>query len=777
MALGAGAALGVLRIASAASAIAVTPGTPVTFAMPANSVTLSYYIDVPATEPGEMTIALDATGSTDVDVLVRYGTPFANAWLPGGAIDYELLLRYTQYLGASTASSERIHVTRASTQPLRSGRWYVAVINGTSQPTTATLAATLSASATHAGIQVDFGSADDECDVAPWNDPTAATPVGGNPGTTLGQQRRNALVHATELLSEQIRSTVPITVQACWEHQGGTSNRATLASARPTYITRGDIDFTAPWLPLRNTWYSIAATIRLGGTSACALLAGPCGAPDIVATFNSDIGTPGVLGGAPFYLGLDPGAGPGDVADFISVAMHELSHGLGFLGLVNLDESRAAVGARFSGLGESSYDPPGYNDAYSAQAAIVPLPASEGLYVPFLSPLASDADRADALVSVTGLRWLGGKAVESPLNPNTGPAPFNFPFLYAPCDRGLLPAGPCATEPGSTLSHLDQPGELMNAFYSGTSRSLGLAAPMLAAVGWDSAPAAVPEFTRPMPSNWYDPTHSGHGIDLRRLIVDPELGDIYYVVFYTYDSSGEPDVFTSVGRLVDGVFVSGPDEHGHSLQHIRYDAVNRRAVLDPTTGGSLVIDFNQAASAPACRSGDRSGAVQLAVMAWSVDGTGAQWCMQPIVPTSQHPVPDFNGLWYAGSSDSGWGVSILDVDQSPARSHLTTVIYYPDAQGALRWAIGESGAFESGVPFPLLGFTGYCRTCEPVPRASRQIGSITLDLAQPTVEPSGSPLSGVNRMSVDVGYGADNRRFVRDDVPFTMQSIPENGGE
>jgi hypothetical protein len=161
-------------------------------------------------------------------------------------------------------------------------------------------------------------------------------------------------------------------------------------------------------------------------------------------------------------------------------------------------------------------------------------------------------------------------------------------------------------------------------------------------------------------------------------------------------------------------------------------------------------------------------------MDWSVDGVGAQWCMQPIVPSSQHPIPDFNGLWYAGSSDSGWGVSILDVDKSPARSHLTTVVYYPDAQGALRWAIGESAAFVSGEPFPLLGFTGYCRTCEPVPRTSRPIGSITLELAQPTMEPPASPLSGVNRVSFDIEAGDNGQRFVRDDIPFTMESIPEN---
>ncbi len=763
----------------AASAIALNPGTPINFTIPAGSVTNSYYVEVPAgTDSGELAVALDSTDGADVDMLLRYGTPFANGLLPGGRIDYLTLFRYAQYLSASAGGNESIRITPASHQPLRSGRWYVSVINGSPRASSVNLGASLTTIAHNAGIVVDFASTDSDCDVSPWNDATAATPRGGNMGTTIGQQRRNALSHATDLLSQRIHSPVPITVQACWKHLGGTDTRAVLANASPTYITRGDLNFPSPWLPANYTWYAISANSRLGGARACALVGGACNEPDIVATFNADIGTAAVLGGMDFYLGLDPGEGPGDIADFVSVSMHELTHGLGFLGLVNTDSDSDHLGARFSGEGDSSYDPPGYDDAFSSQAAIVPVPVQVGLFMPFLSPLVSDDDRADAMVSGTGLRWMGANAVESPLNPHAGlAAPSSFPRLYAPCHKDQ-PVDPCTTESGSTLSHLDEAGELMNAFYSGTSRSLGLASPMLDAVGWNNSPSPIPQYTRPMPSNWYDPVHNGHGIDLRRLVADPDLGDIYYVVFYTYDAQGTPDIYTSVGRLVDGAFVSGPDAYGHSLQHIRYDAANHRSVLDPSTGGTLLIDFNNAAAAPACRSGgDRSGAAQLAVMSWSIDNESANWCMQPIVPTSQHPAPDFNGIWYAGEGDSGWGVSVLDVDQSPARSHLTTVVYYPDASGTLRWAIGESGSFTSGTPFQLLGLHGYCRLCTPVAPVSQPIGEITLTLNAATAEPPGQVPTGINRISIDVGYGSDTQRFQRTNLPFTMQSIPENGGD
>ena len=45
-------------------------------------------------------------------------------------------------------------------------------------------------------------------------DPTPAVPVGGNPGTTIGQQRINAFLLAAQIWGETIASDVPIFVLA-----------------------------------------------------------------------------------------------------------------------------------------------------------------------------------------------------------------------------------------------------------------------------------------------------------------------------------------------------------------------------------------------------------------------------------------------------------------------------------------------------------------------------------------------------------------------------------
>src|SRR5215212_7729891 len=47
-----------------------------------------------------------------------------------------------------------------------------------------------------------------------FNDPTPVAPVGGNTGTTLGQQRLIAFQHAANIWSARLNSDVPIRIRA-----------------------------------------------------------------------------------------------------------------------------------------------------------------------------------------------------------------------------------------------------------------------------------------------------------------------------------------------------------------------------------------------------------------------------------------------------------------------------------------------------------------------------------------------------------------------------------
>jgi hypothetical protein len=64
-----------------------------------------------------------------------------------------------------------------------------------------------------------------------FNDPTAVTPVGGNSGTTLGEQRRIAFQAAADKWGAALTSSSIIRVNAVWTALSCTANGAVIGSA------------------------------------------------------------------------------------------------------------------------------------------------------------------------------------------------------------------------------------------------------------------------------------------------------------------------------------------------------------------------------------------------------------------------------------------------------------------------------------------------------------------------------------------------------------------
>src|SRR3954463_5918721 len=83
-----------------------------------------------------------------------------------------------------------------------------------------------------------------------FNDPTPATPVGGNPGTTVGQQRLVAYGRALQLWGSVLKSNVPITVLGSFAPLTCTATGGTLAQAGAWNL---EINF--PNAPLKDVWY------------------------------------------------------------------------------------------------------------------------------------------------------------------------------------------------------------------------------------------------------------------------------------------------------------------------------------------------------------------------------------------------------------------------------------------------------------------------------------------------------------------------------------------
>lgn len=149
-----------------------------------------------------------------------------------------------------------------------------------------------------------------------FNDPTPVAPVGGNPGTTLGEQRLIAFQAAANMWGAHINSSVTIGVLSTFEPLSCNATSAVLGSAGATEIWR------APTFPLTDTWYHKALANRFAGIDLDPTT------PDIRARFNSNLGQPGCLDGIPFYLGLD--GAHGTSIDLATVLLHEFAHGLGF---------------------------------------------------------------------------------------------------------------------------------------------------------------------------------------------------------------------------------------------------------------------------------------------------------------------------------------------------------------------------------------------------------------------------------------------------------------
>ena len=275
-----------------------------------------------------------------------------------------------------------------------------------------------------------------------FNDPTATTPVGGNTGTTIGQQRIIAFQYAADIWAELINSPVVIRVGAKFDPLSCTANSATLGSAGPNTVHR---DFAAASVP--NTWYTQAqANSLFGGDLNPAQ-------NDITATFSSTIGSPGCLENSGWHYGLDSNPPAGKI-DFVTVLLHELGHGVGFLSLVSL-----STGQKFGG----------FDDAYMRHLEDHTTGKS--------FPLMTDAERLASSVNSGNLHWTGPNVVAGSGGLTSGVHPSGHVQMYAP-----NPA-----QSGSSVSHWNTalfPNELMEPAYTGARHDAGLTLELFADLGW-----------------------------------------------------------------------------------------------------------------------------------------------------------------------------------------------------------------------------------------------------------------------------------------------------
>ncbi|HUC19964.1 MAG TPA: PA domain-containing protein, partial [Candidatus Polarisedimenticolaceae bacterium] len=209
-----------------------------------------------------------------------------------------------------------------------------------------------------------------------FNDPTAAAPIGGNPGTTVGQQRLNAFQYAANIWGATLTSGPTVTIHASWASLSCTSSSGVLGSAGNSGSIWRDFTGAVP-----GTWYGNALANALTNSDLN-------GAPaEIVAQFNSNLGNPGCLETLHWYYGLDTNTNAGGI-NMVAVLLHEFGHGLGFQSYTN-----TASGAQISGF-------PSIYDRFL-------LDTTTGKTWPQMT----DAEREASAINTNNLVWNGAQVV------------------------------------------------------------------------------------------------------------------------------------------------------------------------------------------------------------------------------------------------------------------------------------------------------------------------------------------------------------------------------
>jgi MYXO-CTERM domain-containing protein len=166
-----------------------------------------------------------------------------------------------------------------------------------------------------------------------FNDPTPASPVGGNAGVTLGQQRQLAFTYAADIWGKALDGPVPIVIDAMFAPLDCSGGLITLGHARAQSLVASVPGNIIAGLPI-NVLYPQPLADQLAGRDL------DPGMADIVATFNGGINDcdPNI----DWYYGLDAKAG--SLTDLVEVVVHELGHGLGFASGVDLDTGELNIG-------------------------------------------------------------------------------------------------------------------------------------------------------------------------------------------------------------------------------------------------------------------------------------------------------------------------------------------------------------------------------------------------------------------------------------------------
>ena len=142
---------------------------------------------------------------------------------------------------------------------------------------------------------------------------------------------KTAIEYAVSIWEQIIESKIPIHIKANWFSINQTN---VLANGGPS-----DYYANFEFAPRKNRYYPISVVEKITGTEISG-----SGSPDMEITFNKDI---------KWYYGTD-GKTPDQLYDLVTVALHEIGHGLGFTGFFFVTGTIGTYGRTDGYIGDAS---------------------------------------------------------------------------------------------------------------------------------------------------------------------------------------------------------------------------------------------------------------------------------------------------------------------------------------------------------------------------------------------------------------------------------------
>ncbi len=255
----------------------------------------------------------------------------------------------------------------------------------------------------------------------------------------------------------------------------------------------------------------------------------------------------------------------------------------------------------------------------------------------------------------------------------------------------------------------------------------------------------------PASGQWYDRTHSGHGLDLNR------ANGTLFGTFYTYASDGS----------AEWLWLQTQDTAAPTGALTRF-----RKLLTAPPDAEVIGSFSLL-TVDRCSDGiARPGAVNLLEFRFSVPQGTQAWCLEPLLPAATVAESALSGHWYMPQSsavpDSGWGL-VTHYFPTSMGTETFQAFYFYDAAGNPRWAVasGVISGFVQSLDFFTL--TTNCFGCPTSNRGALPIGRAELTLRTPQAN-----AAGANHLRISLRYDA-NSNFTRSgDLALlsTPRSVP-----